>query len=203
MVGLVRFINTIPSRETFELTMNLDASVIISKNFSYQSMTNYIVLKEGRYAFGIKHVNAKLFTGVAFEVKDYKYYTAFAVGTLDNPSKITFIVVGDYTKRIDSDKTRINFFHASTKLSDVDIYIADTKVGSEMKLLSPGFFHGEDSLDLASGDYNISLKSAGTNNNIFGPSPFTFKGGKSYTLVALGIPGNSQFPVNLISYEDD
>lgn len=211
MTARLRFVHAIPS--SVPVNGILDGKVAIT-DFTYTSVSNYLMVNPGLHSIAVEAMERKpgevdvLFAGVSFVLQADKYYTAFAVGSLAKPKQITFKVVEGDGHCPPLDKARIHFFHASSEAPAVDIYGGDKVVASNVSFGQPASFSpsggggGKHFLELDAGNVTVSVKLAGTSDTVVGPLVLPLQGGKSYTLVAVGIPGSAEYPLKALAIED-
>ncbi|PTB98606.1 DUF4397 domain-containing protein, partial [Thalassospira xiamenensis] len=102
---------------------------------------------------------------------------------------------------------QIQVVHASVSAGEVDIYLTETDDISEAEPAVAGVpFNVEDlvstgNLQVAPGDYVISVTAAGTKTVAIGPLPVTLDAGGVYTAVAVDADGGG-LPPQVILLDD-
>ena len=94
--------------------------------------------------------------------------------------------------------------HGSPTAQDVDIYVAAP--GTDINTIDPAFatvaFKASTGyVNLAEGDYEVTVTPAGTKTAAIGPAPFTFANGDVFTVVARDESGGGT-PLNVIVTAD-
>lgn len=180
----------------------VDGNVLVP-NLPFPVATGFLEVPAGTYNVSVTvagNPGAVAIGPVDLDLAPGVRYSVLAVGELAN---IEPLILTDDPRRV-STNARVRIVHASPTAQDVDIYV--TAPGADINNQSPTFpgvpFKANTGfVDLAAGDYDVTVVPAGTKTAAIGPLTISVDNGGIYTAIARDpLPG--QMALGLIVTDD-
>ena len=178
-----------------KVNVDIDGNAVLT-NVCYKDISDYLIIPAGDHCVGIatdkeckQFIANKTFNFVAGSD-----YTLVVHGLATEPASIDILALEDNNNV----PAYVRFIHASAGSPAVDIYEA-TDVDNPKELfnnISYGNFGNYRSVE--AGKANIAVTAHGSEDVVLGPIPVTFCPGNVYTIIASGIIGDCNCPLNAL-----
>lgn len=177
--GYIRLIHAVPNAPNVDIYAN---DVIIAKDLSYGSLTDYFAVPAGMYKitlFATGTLDDPILANMLEVIPDSEL-TIAAVGTLNS---MEFLGITDTSESGEPDKAMIRFLHLSPDAPAVDITLPDGTV-----LFSDIFFKEiTPYLTVPSMNYTLQVRVTDTPTVALTVPDINLEAGKAYTIYAIGL----------------
>lgn len=190
----VRFAHLSPDAPAVDIKVNSGAGATVFGNTGFKTVTNYLEVDAGTYAFAVTpagtNTEVVVFNPIALE--NGKLYTVVALGTLSSTDNFPFsvrafidndpgVAFADFSARTTA---RVLVVHASPDAPGVDLLVDGKKVGSNLTFpANTGY------LDVTSGQRNIKVNVANTSTSVIDANVNLMQD-KFYSIFASGAVAN-------------
>jgi Domain of unknown function (DUF4397) len=173
---VVRFVHASPLAPKVTLYRN-DIGQADAVDAPYTYASNYFYTDSGAAQWAVKTSQGNVTVGtLPIDAKRGSRYTIVALPSTSADSSL-YEIRDPYNKSITSDKAKIRIMNASFNANNIDFYINALGTDISVAGVSPaiastayktaGPASGNDSLDIAGGNYQIAITTAGTKQVLF------------------------------------
>jgi hypothetical protein len=173
---VMRFVHASALTPNLTLYRNDVARADVS-NVSYKSASNYLYTDSGAAQWQVKTSPLNLLLGnISIDAKRGNRYTIVAF-PLSVTETFLYEIRDPYNKSVSSDRAKLRIVNGSFNANNIDLYV--NPIGTDISLagVSPAISNtsyktagpasGNDSLDIDSGNYQVSITVAGSKSTIF------------------------------------
>lgn len=179
--GKVRFLHTSPDAPNVDIYVNGQPAF---KNLSFRQVSNYLVLKTGKYHIDI-YPTGNMIDSVLnkkITVESGKSYTLATIGPVKKLRLLPYI----NQPEVSLNEAKIRFIHLSPDTEDLDIAVKDRDV--VFSKLS--YKHATEYLRLTPMTVDLEVREAGRKTIILPMPKAQFMPNETYTIVFLGLSGD-------------
>ncbi len=198
----LRAFHASPDAPAVDIVVNDNFVAPLVEDFLFTQIAGFVPVAADDYNVKVTAANDPGFIAIDADVSlaQGQAYDVLAVGPL---SAIEPLVLNDDPRSV-STNAKVRIVHGSPTAQDVDIYVAAP--GTDINTIDPAFatvaFKASTGyVNLAEGDYEVTVTPAGTKTAAIGPAPFTFANGDVFTVVARDETGGGT-PLNVIVTAD-
>jgi hypothetical protein len=198
MTSKIRVICAIPS--STQLNFFVDNKLKLDA-ISYKDVSNYFAVTPGMHTVEVRAYDTTkkadfVFTdlSVTFATKPDVFYTIVVAG-IKQPKEL--LIFTNDNKCAPDGSAKIHVIHAADA-GPIDVLAGDLVVAKDVEYGNSAKFGDTYSLVVPVGNVNISVNLAGTTNRVIGPLSLPLLSGGVYTIFAVGIPGDPQYPLAAI-----
>jgi Domain of unknown function (DUF4397) len=172
----VRFVHASPLAPNVTLYRNNSAQADAT-NTAYKFASNYFDVETGTSQWAVKTAQGNATVGdISIDAKRGNKYTIVALPTSNTENGI-YEIRDPYNKSLTSDKAKLRIMNASFNASNIDLYVntpgTDISATGVIPVVAATAYKtsgpatGNDSLDIAGGNYQIVITTAGTKTILF------------------------------------
>lgn len=185
-----------------KVDVSVDESAVL-RDVPYKANSNYLEVPDGYHKLSIEAGGNKL-AEETVDLESGKDYTVIAHGDINDLSTISLLALEDNNSCPARGKSHLRFVHAAAGAPSVDIYAAkDSNVGKIFNNVSYGNLGKPNYLPVDSAKYNVGVSVSGKNDLVLRKDNLGLEKGKVYTVVATGIPGDNDAPLDALVLEDN
>lgn len=185
-----------------KVDVSVDEAVVL-KDVPYKGNSNYLELPEGEHKLDIKAGGSKL-AEATVNLEKGKDYTVIAHGDVNDLSTISLLALEDNNSCPSRGKSHLRFIHAAAGAPSVDIHASkDKNVGKIFNNVSYGQTGKPAYLPVDSSKYNVGVSVANQHNLVLRKDDLNLKKGKTYSVIATGIVGDNEAPLDALVLEDN
>ncbi len=198
----LRAFHASPDAPLVDIVIDDNFGAPLVEDFAFTQIAGYVPVDGGDYNVKVTVANDPGVIAIDADVSlaAGEFYDVLAIGPL---ASIAPLVLADDPRPVGT-YAKVRIVHASPTAADVDIYVAAP--GTDINTIDPAFstvpFAASTGyVNLAEGDYEVTVTPAGTKTAAIGPAPFTFANGDVFTVVARDNAGGGG-PLNVIVTSD-
>ncbi len=198
----LRAFHASPDAPAVDIVVDDNFAAPLVEDFEFTAIAGYVEVPGADYNVKVTVANdpGVIAIDADLTLDAGQYYDVLAIGPL---ASIAPLVLNDDPRPVGT-YAKVRIVHASPTAADVDIYVAAP--GTDISTISPAFstvpFAASTGyVNLAAGDYEVTVTPAGTTTPAIGPAPFTFADGDVFTVVARDEVGGGT-PLNVIVTSD-
>ena len=198
----LRAFHASPDAPLVDIVVNDDFAAPLVEDFAFTQVAGYVPVPGADYNVKVTVANdpGVIAIDADLTLDAGQFYDVLAVGPL---AAIEPLVLNDDPRPVGT-YAKVRIVHGSPTAADVDIYVAAP--GTDINTIDPAFstvpFKASTGyVNLAAGDYEVTVTPAGTKTAAIGPAPFTFAAGDVFTVVARDEAGGGT-PLNVIVVSD-
>lgn len=198
----LRAFHASPDAPAVDIVVNDNFVTPLVEDFAYTQIAGYVPVDAGDYNLKVTVANDPGIIAIDADVSlaAGQAYDVLAIGPL---ASIAPLVLNDDPRPVNT-YAKVRIVHGSPTAADVDIYVAAP--GTDINTIDPAFatvpFAASTGyVNLAAGDYEVTVTPAGTKTAAIGPAAFTFANGDVFTVVARDEAGGGT-PLNVIVTSD-
>ena len=182
----VRVVHASPDAPAVDILVD---NTVALRDVPYPAVSSYLELPAATYNFKVNAAGtAVTVINADAPLKGSQAYTVLATGFLAN---IAPLVVTDDLALPAANRSKLRVIHASPDAPNVDVLVAGNRVLSNVP-----FRAASDYLTVASGNYNVEVRVAGTSTVVLSAS-LTLEPRKIYTALAIGSAAGGPNPLAL------
>jgi len=169
---------------------------------AYKAISDYLKLPSGKHAVAITTTDgSKTLASADVVLSDNKDYTVIAHGDVTDLSSLALLALEDNNSCPARGKAHVRFVHAAAGAPPVDIW-ANMKA-KVFQNVSYGSTGNPTYLPVDAGELTLAVTPAGSTDVVLGPIPVRLSSGKTYSVIASGLVGDSDAPLTALISEDN